>query len=186
MTRTSRLFAAVILTMSAYAASEPAAPGQRLSPAEIGAIPHTGASTGTSGVSGIETRVLHGDPTRTGFYSIQLRVPANTRIEAHDHPDDRVGTVVEGTWYFGYGGRFDEKEVKPLPPGSFYTEPPNVPHFARTGSSPVTLHISGFGPSGTRYVGGTDAARTGMPEKPKPMQTTPPVDAAPKRPPEIR
>ena len=61
----------------------------------------TGA--GTSGLSGIETSVLKGNPKQAGLYTIVLRVPANTRIEAHDHPDDRVATVVSGTWYFGYG-----------------------------------------------------------------------------------
>ena len=70
-------------------------------------------------------------------------MPAHTRIEAHDHPDDRVATVISGTWYFGYGDRFDEKALKALPPGSFYTEPPRAPHFARTGDTPVVVQISG-------------------------------------------
>ena len=59
--------------------------------------------------------------------------------------------MISGSWFFGYGARFDEKELKELPPGSFYTEPPNVPHFARTGDAPVVLQISGAGPSGTQY-----------------------------------
>jgi len=125
--------------------------GLRLDAADIEAIPPTGAGTGTSGVSGIQTRLLRGNPTQPGAYSIQLNVPANTRIEAHHHPDDRFVTVISGTWHFGYGTRFDEKELKELSAGSFYTEPPNVPHFARTGGSPAVVQISGFGPSGTRY-----------------------------------
>ena len=60
-----------------------------------------------------------------------LHVPANTRIAAHDHPDDRVATVVSGTWYFGYGDRFNAADVKALPPGSYYTEPPNRDSFCR-------------------------------------------------------
>jgi len=128
-----------------------AASGLRLTAAEITGIPSVGAGTGTSGVSGIQTRVVRGDPKRPGAYTIQLTVPANTRIEAHDHPDDRSVTVISGTWFFGYGTRFDEKELKELPPGSFYTEPPNMPHFARTGDRPVVIQISGVGPSGTRY-----------------------------------
>ncbi len=129
-------------------------PHRRLSPSEIDVLEQTGPGAGTSGVSGIQTRILKGDPTRSGLYTIQLTVPANTRIEAHDHPDDRVATVVSGTWYFGYGARFDETRLKALPPGSFYTEPPHEAHFARTGSAPVVVQISGFGPTGTRYVEG--------------------------------
>jgi len=129
---------------------------QRLGPGDIDALTPTGPGAGTSGVSGIQTRVLKGDPTRSGLYTIQLTVPANTRIEAHLHPDDRVATVVSGIWYFGYGARFGQKQLKALPPGSFYTEPPNEPHFARTGSSPVVVQITGFGPTGTRYTDAQD------------------------------
>jgi quercetin dioxygenase-like cupin family protein len=124
----------------------------RLTPAEISSLPGTGASAGTSGVAGIQTRVLKGDPTRPGLYTIQLEVPANTRIEAHEHPDDRVATVIAGTWYFGYGDRFDEKALKALKPGSYYTEPPHEPHFARTADSAAVVQITGVGPTNTTYI----------------------------------
>ncbi len=134
--------------------NESQASRQRLTPRDIHELAATAAGAGTSGLSGIQTRVLKGDPSQSGVYTIELTVPANTRIEAHDHPDDRVATVISGTWYFGYGPRFDEGSLKALPPGSFYTEPPNEPHFARTGDMPVVVQISGFGPTGTKYVGG--------------------------------
>ena len=127
---------------------------QRFTPAEIEALSPKSAGTGTSGVAGIRTRVLKGDPDQSGPYTIQLNVPANTTIQAHTHPDDRSAVVVSGTWYFGYGSHFDEKQLKALTPGSFYTEPPNDSHFARTGNTPVVLMISGFGPSGTKYTEG--------------------------------
>src|SRR5262245_17311771 len=127
-------------------------PEERRTPQEIDALKPSGAGAGTSGVSGIQTRVLKGDPNKSGLYTIQLTIPANTKIEAHTHRDDRVATVVSGTWYIGYGSRFDEKNLKALTPGSFYTEPPNVAHFARTGNQPVAVHISGYGPTDTKYV----------------------------------
>jgi len=128
-------------------------PGQRLTPSEIDSISPTGAGAGTSGVDGIQTRVLKGDPNKTGLYTIQLTVPANTKIEAHTHPDDRVATVISGTWQIGYGTAFDEKKLKALVPGSFYTEPPNTAHFAHTGNTAVMVQITGYGPTGTTYVG---------------------------------
>jgi quercetin dioxygenase-like cupin family protein len=128
-------------------------PGQRLTPSEIDSISPTGAGAGTSGVGGIQTRLLKGDPNKPGLYTIQLTIPANTRIEAHTHPDDRVATVVSGTWQIGYGTAFDEKKLKPLVPGSFYMEPPSVAHFARTGNTAVMVQITGYGPTGTTYVG---------------------------------
>jgi pimeloyl-ACP methyl ester carboxylesterase/uncharacterized RmlC-like cupin family protein len=125
---------------------------QRIAPAEFAALERSDASAGTSGVSGIETSVLKGNPTAGGLYTILLRVPANTRIQAHTHPDDRIATVVLGTWHFGYGAEFDDSKLKALPPGSFYTEPPALPHFARTGDEPVVLQITGVAPTGTQYV----------------------------------
>lgn len=106
---------------------------------------------GTSGAMGIVTNLLKGDPARPGLYTIQLTVPPNTRIEAHSHPDDRVATVISGTWHFGIGDRFDAAKLKALAPGSFYVEPPAVRHFARTGDTPVVVQITGVGPSGTAY-----------------------------------
>src|SRR4029077_13808293 len=47
---------------------------------------------------------------------------------------------------------FDEKALKLLPPGSFYTEPPGVDHFAMTRATGVVISITGTGPSGTTYV----------------------------------
>ncbi len=89
-------------------------------------------------------------------------MPANTTIQAHDHPDDRVATVVSGTWYFGYGTAFDAQRLKALPPGSSYTEPPGEAHFARTGNAPVVLQIFGLGPSGTHYI---EPAASGSPSR---------------------
>ena len=106
---------------------------------------------GTSGVGGIQTVVLKGDPTKAGLYTLMLRIAPNIRIQAHSHRDDRVATVIKGTWYFGYGDRFDEAALKPLEPGSFYTEPPNAPHFAMT-KEEVIIQLTGTGPSSTTYV----------------------------------
>jgi pimeloyl-ACP methyl ester carboxylesterase len=132
---------------------------ERLTPAEY-RFPRVGnPGTGSSGVGGIQTVVLKGNPDQAGVYIIMLRVPARTRIAAHSHRDDRVATVISGTWYIGYGDKFDEAKLKALPPGSFYTEPPSRNHFAETGDEPVVVQITGFGPSSTEYVDATKDPR---------------------------
>ena len=109
-------------------------------------------AAGTSGVSAIQTVVLKGDPSKAGLYTLLLRVAdPNVRIQAHAHSDDRVATVIKGTWYFAYGDTFDETRLIALPPGSVYTEPPNVNHFAMT-KGEVIIQITGTGPSQTVYV----------------------------------
>ena len=131
---------------------------QRLTPADVAGFSHIAAGAGTSGVENIETTVLLGDPTKPGIYTIALHIPANTVILAHTHRDDRVATVVSGTWYFGYGSRHNPAELKSLPAGSFYTEPAGEPHFAETKAEPVTVYITGRGPTDTIYV--EDAGRS--------------------------
>jgi pimeloyl-ACP methyl ester carboxylesterase/quercetin dioxygenase-like cupin family protein len=125
---------------------------ERLTPADVADVSHGSGGAGTSGLDTIQTTVLLGEPTRQGVYTISLRVPAHTVIMAHTHRDDRVATVVSGTWYFGYGTRHDAAALKALPPGSFYTEPAGEPHFAETRDEPVTVYITGHGPTDTTYV----------------------------------
>jgi pimeloyl-ACP methyl ester carboxylesterase/uncharacterized RmlC-like cupin family protein len=131
---------------------KPVAMRLRLTPAEIGRIAKGGAGAGTSGVVGIQTTVLEGDPERVGPYAIALHIPAHTRIAAHFHSEDRSAVVVSGTWYFGYGTHVDDARMKPLPAGSFYTEPAGQPHFAQTKDEDTVVYISGRGPTETRYV----------------------------------
>ncbi len=124
----------------------------RLTPTEIDSRTQGGAGAGTSGVAGIRTTLLYGDPTKAGPYTIALRAPPNVRIAAHSHRDDRTAVVVSGVWRFGYGRKAEESRVKTLPPGSFYSEPAGIEHFAMTGSEGATVYISGMGPTSTDYV----------------------------------
>jgi len=128
-------------------------PARRLTPADISELAKHEAGAGTSGVTGIQTTVLFGDPKAPGLYTIRLTVAANTRIQAHTHQDNRVATVVSGTWYFGYGPRLDEAALRALPVGSFYTEPASVAHFALTKDAAAVVDITGYGPTSTNYLG---------------------------------
>jgi quercetin dioxygenase-like cupin family protein len=151
-----------LIAVLAAASAVRAAPNAelRLTPAEIAALDKGGAGPGSSGVVGLQTSVLAGDPTQPGPYTIRLWAPANTRIAAHSHRDERTAVVVSGTWFFGYGDKADEAKVKALPPGSFYTEPAGTPHFALTRDQPVVVYIFGQGPTDTVYV---DPATTPKP-----------------------
>ena len=151
--KTALLAAVVSLSLSGCAGAGPVHTSSqlRLDPTEL-ARSGAGSELGTSGVSGIRSQTVNGDPAKPGLYTIMLSVPANTRIEAHTHPDDRSAVVVSGTWHFGYGSAFSDSALRALPPGSFYTEPPDAPHFARTGDTPVVLLITGVGPTGTTYT----------------------------------
>jgi quercetin dioxygenase-like cupin family protein len=153
------VWALALLVAAASAAQAAPVDEVRLTPAEIAAKEAGGANAGTSGVAGIRTTVLLGDPTKPGLYTIRLSIPANTTIQSHTHRDDRSAIVVSGTWYFGYGREANETATKPLPPGSFYTEPGGVVHFALTKTESVVVYITGFGPTDTVYVNATNDPR---------------------------
>ncbi|CAN5743201.1 hypothetical protein BH11PSE1_BH11PSE1_04910 [soil metagenome] len=111
-----------------------------------------GAGTGTSGVGGIRTTLLYGDPAKPGPYVLEIHVPPNTTIAAHTHRDDRFATVISGAWYFGYGAKPADAAVKPLTAGGLYTEPGGAAHFAFTRAEPAVVRLTGIGPSDTTYV----------------------------------
>jgi quercetin dioxygenase-like cupin family protein len=154
MKKTS-LFALTILAATC-SATAPSIPELRMTPTEIMSGDKGESQIGSSKIDGVHTKILAGNPAAAGFYSILLFVPPRTTIQAHSHRDDRMATVVSGTWQFGYGTHFDEKALKTLPVGSVYSEPGGGNHFARTAEEPVVVHISDFGPTDTRYFNPAD------------------------------
>jgi hypothetical protein len=124
----------------------------RLSPAEIASLVIGGAGPGTSGIEGIRTTVLAGDPSRPGPYTLEIRVPPHTRIAGHTHRDSRSAVVVSGRWYFGYGAALSDDRLKLLTAGSFYTEPAGDAHFAMTGDDPAVVYVTGTGPTDTQFT----------------------------------
>ena len=133
-----------------------------ISPREFAWASNASPSVGTSLNREVETTVLKGDPSGPGLYTLLLRIAPNTRIQPHSHQDDRIATVVSGTWYFGYGDHFNAKSRKKLSPGSVYSEPGARNHFAHTDKDAVIVQISGYGPTDTRYFTPAD--------EPKPAQ----------------
>jgi quercetin dioxygenase-like cupin family protein len=136
----------------------------RLTATEVDALSRKQGGAGTSGLQGVQTTILSGDPKAAGPYAFEIRVPARTRIAAHTHRDNRTALVVSGEWHFGYGQVASDAAAKTLAPGSFYTEPAGVSHFAFTGDKPTVVYITGIGPTDTDYVHATDApAKRGTP-----------------------
>lgn len=124
----------------------------RLTKSQVDAMARGAGGAGTSGLKGVQTTVLSGDPTAAGPYALEIRVPPHTRIEAHRHRDNRNALVVSGEWRFGYGEQASEAATTLLGPGGFYTEPAGVAHFAFTGDQPTVVYVTGQGPTDTEYV----------------------------------
>lgn len=100
-----------------------------------------------------QSAVLFGDPTKEGLYVLRVRIPANTRLPVHTHPDQvRIVSILSGTLYFGYGEKFDESKLVAYGPGSFYKEPIGAAHYSWTKEGEVVCDVIGVGPSATVLV----------------------------------
>src|SRR4051812_38292899 len=121
MNKTLSILVLSLLTATALAVDS--APDLRLTPRELQKSDYDETQLGTGGLKGEHVKVLVGDPSKAGFYSVLLFVPPHTTIQAHSHKGDRMATVVTGNWSFGFGERFGEKALKVLPAGSVYSEP---------------------------------------------------------------
>ncbi len=132
------LLSAVALGVAAFAAIAQDS-GRTFTPSELQWKP-------SPRVPGLETVDVLGDSTKPGPIVYRVKFPANFTIQPHSHPDDRTYTIISGTWYVGWGPKFDETKLKALPAGSFYTEPANVPHFVVTKGDGAVIQITGSAP----------------------------------------
>jgi quercetin dioxygenase-like cupin family protein len=107
---------------------------------------------------GAELAVLEGDPTKTGPYTMRLRMADGYRIPPHFHPADEHVTVLSGTFMVGMGERFDGTALKTLPAGTFGMIPTGMRHFAQAKGATV-LQLHGIGPWGLTYVNPADAPK---------------------------
>ena len=73
--------------------------------------------------------VLVGNPTLPGPCVIRVRLPADPKMMPHQHPEDRISTVLAGVFYIGLGETFDERELTAHGVGSVIVLPGGQPHF---------------------------------------------------------
>ena len=100
-----------------------------------------------------QTVVLYGDPTKPGLFVTRVRFSPGWKDQPHFHPDPaRTVVVLSGTFYFGSGETWDETKMKAYPAGTFYSEPPNSPHYTWAKDGEVTIQLTGMGPSGKTFI----------------------------------
>ncbi len=58
------------------------------------------------GISGLKAAWVVGAEQESGLYALRVRLVQGTRIAPHTHPDTRYSTVLSGTLYVGFGGRW--------------------------------------------------------------------------------
>ncbi len=103
--------------------------------------------------------VIVGEPSEPGPYVIRVMVPSDVKLMPHQHPEDRVYTVVSGVFYIGLGSRFDEERLQAYPPGAVIVLPGGTPHFHWAKSGAYVTQVSAIGPLGLEYLDPMDDPR---------------------------
>jgi quercetin dioxygenase-like cupin family protein len=90
---------------------------------------------------------IQGDQDKAGAFTFRVRAAAGHKLMPHTHPDDRVITVLEGTYWSAVGEIWDESKLIAFPRGSFYVVPAGVPHYSAVLEGETVFQESGVGPS---------------------------------------
>jgi quercetin dioxygenase-like cupin family protein len=93
--------------------------------------------------------VLFGDPTKPGLYVVQITFKAGTGSRPHFHDQDRLVTVVKGTWYVHLGPESDTyapEKMTAMKAGSFVYHPAFGHHYDGAHEEDAVVRITGMGP----------------------------------------
>jgi anti-sigma factor ChrR (cupin superfamily) len=104
---------------------------------------------------GAQFAVVSGDPSTDGPYVIRLKMPANYRVPAHNHPTTEYVTVLSGKFNIGMGDKLDMKHGLELRAGGFGAAPAKMNHYAWTTAETI-VQVHGQGPFAITYVNPTD------------------------------
>lgn len=103
--------------------------------------------------------IVVGEPTQAGPYTIRVKVPKGVKLMPHRHPEDRVYTVISGTFYIGLGDEFDAGKLQAYPPGAVIVLPGDTSHFHWAKSGEYVTQVTAIGPLGLEYVDAEDDPR---------------------------
>jgi hypothetical protein len=98
--------------------------------------------------SASQTVALFGDPSKPGLYAQLLKRGPDDWSQPHSHPNERIITVMAGTFLIGTGPKFDRSNTVALGPGSVVRDIPNQMHYDGTGPEGATIEIIAMGPAG--------------------------------------
>jgi len=111
------------------------------------------------GLPGVQVATLLGDPDKQVPIVTRVKLPPNTNVMPHTHPNARTYTVLAGEWKLGFGEKFEPEKLRTFPAGRVYRLPAEVPHFQATGEEGALIQIESIGPTRTDYLKPPDDPR---------------------------
>jgi quercetin dioxygenase-like cupin family protein len=102
--------------------------------------------------------VLSGDPdVPDQSFVMRIRELPGTVIPPHSHPVDEHLTVVQGTFYLGFGSRYDSTKLTRLDAGDYAFAPAGTIMFGYVPDSAI-VQVHGIGPFHIRWLYGAVTA----------------------------
>ncbi len=101
--------------------------------------------TGTGASKGSTSAVLTGNPAKTGFAIIRVKMPDGYSNPPHYHAHPEYITVLQGTLLFGTGDKIDKNKARAFPAGSFINVPSGLHHWSMAKGETIE-QVAGEGP----------------------------------------
>jgi quercetin dioxygenase-like cupin family protein len=93
-----------------------------------------------------DVEILSGDPEKAGdAFVMRINELPGTKIPLHSHPVDENITVLQGTWYFAVGSKWDKAALHALRPGDYAFAPKGSTMFGYCPDGAV-VQVHGIGP----------------------------------------
>jgi quercetin dioxygenase-like cupin family protein len=108
--------------------------------------------------AGAQFALLDGDPSKAGFFALRMRLPDGYVIPPHWHPVQERVTILSGTFHLGHGEQLDHDRTQALGPGSYFSLPPRMSHYAIAQGETV-IQLTSVGPWTITYVDPADDPR---------------------------
>ena len=133
-----------VLMNTAYVATDP----DKIKWERVRSTPH-----------GMRMVMLYGDPKQPGPFIFRAKMPSGYKLPPHTHPDERIVTVLKGTYWSGVGERYEPMKMHEFQVGAFYVTKANVPHYSWARNE-VIIQEMGIGPDADiAYVNPDDDPR---------------------------
>ncbi len=153
-THATILLAVILLSAPLHAEDKQAAPSQttlakraiQFTPADFKWV-----DAPRSMPTGTKMQALEGNPTRSGLFTMRIKLPAQTTLMPHSHPQDERVTVLSGAAYIGFGNKVELAKAKPFTAGSYYVNPAKLHHYVYFGEETV-IQLTGMGPWEIHYL----------------------------------
>ena len=100
-----------------------------------------------------DVELLYGDPEQSGPFVMRIHELPGAIVPPHSHPVDEHVTILQGTWYFAIGEKFDMSALQELKAGGYAFAPKGSSMF---GFSPdgAIVQVHGVGPFSIDWRGG--------------------------------